>query len=143
MRKFRFDIIIRFARAHEAHEYYLSWKLLKILLCFRSGEAALPWLLIQMLVVMFWKANMQMITSKRSALILSQHNAPINSLWCSQSVCFFPLLDFQNFNSLFCFGMKGNSGMLSLLFGHIGAAEAENDEGLKFFSVGHYVWTVL
>lgn len=111
---------------------------MKIPLCFWSGEAALLWLLIQVLVMMFWKANTQMITSKRRALVLSQHNAPINSLWCSQSACFFPLLDFQNFNSLFCFGMKGNSKMLSLLFFHIGAAEAESDEGFKFFSVGHY-----
>lgn len=32
--------------------------------------------------------------------------------------------------------------MLSLLFVHIGAAEAESNQGLKFSSVGHYVWTV-
>lgn len=33
--------------------------------------------------------------------------------------------------------MKGESEMLSLLFVHIDAAEAESNQGLKFFSVGH------
>lgn len=56
-----------------------------------SGEATLFWLLIRMLIVVLWKTHVQIVTSKRSALILSQHNVRINSLWYSQSACFFSI----------------------------------------------------
>lgn len=54
-------------------------------LYFWSGEAALFCLVIWMLLVVLHKAHVQMQKAKQSTLVLSWHNARINSLWYSQS----------------------------------------------------------